>query len=317
MRSATSPSIGVAVITHHAIHHLPHCLPPLLQSLHHPRILVVNSSSHDGTVELAQHLGAETLVIPRADFNHGTTREKARIHLKTDILVMLTPDAYLSDKLTLGKLIEPLIKRQAAVAYARQIPHNGADFFEAFPREFNYPGTSHIRSLSDLQKYGVYNYFCSNSCAAYLNAALDDIDGFSPVLLGEDTVAVAKLLKKGYRIAYVAEALVRHSHRYSLKDEFFRNFDTGLARKEYAALLQSPQGDIQRGRFYVKEMLRQLLSKAPSKIPYAIAHAAAKFLGYSIGKRSQHAPLWLKKALSSQDFYWSSNAFKTTKKASK
>ncbi|HEY4831864.1 MAG TPA: glycosyltransferase family 2 protein, partial [Waddliaceae bacterium] len=61
----------MAIITHNAKHHLPCCLPPLLQSSLKPRVLVVNSSSNDGTVEQAQSLGAETLVIPRADFNHG------------------------------------------------------------------------------------------------------------------------------------------------------------------------------------------------------------------------------------------------------
>ena len=37
----------------------------MLSSPLHPRVLVVNSSSNDGTVEEAEKLGAEVLVIPR------------------------------------------------------------------------------------------------------------------------------------------------------------------------------------------------------------------------------------------------------------
>ncbi|MBA3815726.1 MAG: glycosyltransferase family 2 protein [Parachlamydiaceae bacterium] len=301
-----APSIGVAVITHNSKHHLLNCLPPLLQSPLKPRVLVVNSSSADGTVEMAKQLGAEVLVIPRHEFNHGTTRELARRYLQTDIIGMLTPDAYFVDEMAFGKLIDPLLKNKAEVAYARQIPHTGADFFEAFAREFNYPNQSHLRSLKDISQYGVYTFFCSNSCAAYSSKALDIIGGFSPVLLGEDTVAVAKLLRNGCSIAYVADALVKHSHRYSLIQEFRRNFDIGLARKQYGELLQAPKGDTQRGLDYLQTMFKRLLEDAPFKIPYGFAHIVVKWLGYRLGKSSSQTPLWFKKLISSQDFYWSS-----------
>jgi rhamnosyltransferase len=307
-------TIGVAVITHNAKKHLPHCLPLLLNSPLKPRVLVVNSSSHDGTVEMAQQLGAETLVIPRAEFNHGTTREKARHYLQTEIVVMITPDAYLIDSQAFNHLLEPLLQGKASIAYARQIPHDGADFFEAFPREYNYPPQSHIRSIQETEKYGVYTFFCSNSCAAYINAALDEGGGFQSVLLGEDTVAVANLLRKGHKIAYVAEALVKHSHRYSLLQELRRNFDIGLARKQCGNLLACEGSDTQRGMDYVRQMTRRLLKERPRLIPYAFLHVLAKWLGYRLGHASVQAPVWFKKLLSSQSFYWVSLDFIKNKK---
>lgn len=297
------PSIGCAIITHNAKRHLPQCLPPLLKSSLSPKVVVVNSSSNDGTVELAQSLGADTLVIPRAEFNHGLTREKARKYLNTDIVVMITPDAYLEDHFTLEKLVAPLIENRSSIVYARQIGHHGADFFEEFPRTYNYPETSHTRGIENLSQYGVYTFFCSDSCAAYKNSALDEIGGFPHVLLGEDTVAVAKLLKKGHKITYVAEAVARHSHRYTIKEEFCRSFDTGIARQGYGYLFEGAS-DSRRGINYVKEMSRQLLKKAPHLLPYAWTHAVAKWLGYQMGKRSLNAPIWFKKRFSTQDFYW-------------
>ena len=305
MKDSTNPTIGVVFITHTAKKHLAHCLPPFLESPLQPRILVVNSSSNDGTVEIATKLGAETLVIPRSEFNHGATRERARKHLATDIVVMVTPDAYARDKHTLEELVKPLIENKASIAYARQIPHLGADFFESFHREFNYPSESHIRGIGDTDRYGVYTFFCSNSCAAYKNEALDLIGGFPcGLLLGEDTVAVAKLLHKGHKIAYVAEAVVRHSHRYSLLEELQRSFDTGLARKGYRHLLAPGGKDSKRGGAYVKTMVKRLCKEKPHLLPYASLQTLVRWLGYRIGERSTHAPLWFKKALSSQDFFW-------------
>jgi rhamnosyltransferase len=309
MPKVIKPSVGVAVITHHAVKHLPRCLPAWLNSPLKPKVLVVNSSSNDGTVELAKAMGAETLLIPRHKFNHGSTREKARQHLKTDIVVMVTPDAYAEDHHVLEKLILPLQKNQASISYARQIPHEGANFFESFPRKFNYPLESHIRGINDIKQHGVYTFFCSNSCAAYKNSALEEINGFKSVLLGEDTLVVAHLLQQGHKIAYVAEAVVKHSHRYSLKEEFKRNFDTGLARVQHRPLLSLAGSDTKRGLKYVKSMLSYLLKNKPSDLPYAFVQILTKWVGYKMGALSLKAPLWVKMKCTSQDFYWKSEDF--------
>ena len=52
MTEIQSPTVGVAVITYKAVPLLPTCLPHLLASPLRPTVLVVNSSSNDGTVEL-------------------------------------------------------------------------------------------------------------------------------------------------------------------------------------------------------------------------------------------------------------------------
>jgi rhamnosyltransferase len=297
-------TVGVAVITHCAKKHLPYCLVPLLKSKLQPRVMVVNSTSNDGTVELAEQFGAETLVIPRAEFNHGETREKARKALGTDIVIMITPDAYVVNADALEKLIEPIVNGDAAVSYGRQIAHDGAGFFERFHRDFNYPSESHVRGLEDLSVYGPYTFFCSNSFAAYSNSAMDEIGGFDHVLLGEDTVAVSKLLRRGHKIAYVADAVVQHSHAYTLEQEFRRTFDTGLARKGYQHYFEGAPSDTKRGLQYTKKMFSELSRQSPSLIPYGLTQTIVRYVAYKVGQASVHAPIWLKKKLSSQDFYW-------------
>lgn len=297
------PKVGVAIITHNARHHLPYCLPPLLQSELKPHIVLVNSSSTDGTVELAKQFGVETVVIPRKEFNHGTTRELARKILNTDIVVMTTPDAYATTG-ALDKLVEPIIQNKASLAYSRQIPHQGANIWESFPRKFNYPDKSQLRSIADVAEYGVYTFFFSDSFGAYSNAALEEIGGFCPVLTGEDTVLCAKLLLKGHKVAYVAESLVHHSHHYSLLQEFKRHFDTGLARESYKEWLISGGKDSKRGKAYVKELLNYLAKESPHLIPYALLQSVVKFTGYYLGKKLINAPKSVKKQFSAQDFYW-------------
>lgn len=279
-------TIGVALFTLNAEKDLPFSLQPLLQSNLPSKILVVDSSSSDQTVNIAKKFNVEVIIIPKEEFNHGLTREMARKYLNTDIVVMMTPDAYPCDPSFLYHLVQPIVRKEAHIAYARQIPHEGASFLESYPRFFNYPEKSHIRSIQDVKKYGVYTFFCSDSCAAYLNSALDEVHGFPKTNFGEDTIVTALMLQKGKKIAYVAEAKVKHSHRYTLKQEFIRHYQMGQARKEYQTLFALAGSDSQRGKQYFFTLLKKLLFFKPYLLPYAITQTMIKWLGYKLGGKS-------------------------------
>lgn len=301
-------SVGVVVVTHRAREHLSRCLPPLLASPLRPRVLVVNSSSGDGTVEEAHRLGAETLVVPRREFNHGLTRELARRALGTRIAAMLTPDAYPTDAGFLGRLVAPLAEGEAEVAYGRQAPREGADVVERFGREFNYPAASHTRSLDSWATHGTYTHFCSNACAAWSSAALDAVGGFKATLVSEETIAAAEILRRGGRIAYVADAVVTHSHRHGLKDEFARHFDIGYTRERFRPLLRWRERDEVRGAAFARALLATVRREDPAALPRVAAHLAAKWLGYRAGLLGPALPTAVARRLSGQDYFWDSPA---------
>ena len=299
-----SLSVGVAIPTYKAALFLPKCLPPLLASPLKPKVLVIDSSSNDGTVELARSMGVETHVIPQSQFNHGATRELARRLLGTDIAIMMTQDAIPTGPELVERLVKPIIEGKAAIAYARQIPHDGASFFEAFPRAFNYPGESAIRSIEDVKRLGSVTFFASDSCCAWLNPALDSIGGFDTTLSLEDAIAAAKLLRAGYKIAYCADAVVKHSHLYSLTEEFRHYFDVGYVRAEHRDLFFTGGGDERRGMIFFSAMVRQLAQEKPHHVPFAVMSTAAKYLGYKAGFHGHTLPVWLKQRLSAQSFFW-------------
>ena len=314
MGGAAEPklSVGVAVITHNAQAILKRCLNPILLSSLAPRVVVVNSSSTDGTVELAARMGVETLIVPRDEFNHGLTRERARRFLGTDIVVMLTPDAWLDSEHSLAALIRPLRQGKASVAYARQLPRREADTIECYNRHFNYPSGSCLRSQADWPIYGAETHFCSNACAAWRASALDEIGGFPPTIVSEETVAAARLLERGHHVAYVADALVRHSHPAGFWRDFRRQFDTGFTRALYFDLLLKRERDEVRGWRYMRGLLRTLWYNEQGLLPKAIAHLFASYLGYRIGLIGPKLPLFLARMLSSQDFFWRSKAMRLT-----
>ncbi len=298
------PSVGVVVVTYRARELLPHCLPPLFASPLRPRVLVVNSGSDDGTVELARDMGAETWVVPRESFNHGTTREAARRRLDTEIVVMMTPDARPTSPAFLELLVAPIAAGRAAVAYARQLPAADADPIARYGRLFAFPETSELRSAADWPARGSAVHFCSNACAAWSQAALDAIGGFRSTLVSEETIATVELLERGHRIAYVAEATVVHSHPSSLIGDFRRQFDIGMTRRLHASLLLAHGRDERRGLRYLKGLTGHLLRHRPGMLPYAWLHTALRYAGYRLGMVGPLLPEGWKRRLSGQDFFW-------------
>lgn len=283
----------------------------LLNKLHDQRlqpdeIKIFDSASEDETVPIARKYEVNIQSIKFGEFNHGATREMARKQTKADIVIFMTQDAVPVDEYLIERLVEPIINGTASFSYARQIPRRGADIFESFPRQFNYPAESQIRSIADAEKYGVYTFFTSDSCSAYLNSALDAIGGFRPTLTSEDYFAAARLLRNGHKVAYVAGAVVEHSHSYTLIEEFKRYFDTGYVRAENP-WVQSIVGQAEkRGKEYFAALMQVLISRSPWLVPYAVVNTCVKLLGYRAGYRSLKAPEWLKKRLSSQWYYWDS-----------
>jgi len=299
-----SPTVGVVVITYRARAMLERCLAPVLASPLRPEVLVVNSSSNDGTVELARELGARTWVVPRRSFNHGLTREAARRKLATDIVVMLTPDCFARSPAFLELLVEPIATGHAEVAYARQVAADDADLLARFGRAFCYPERSDLRSKEDAARLGSAVHFCSNACAAWSNQALDRIGGFKPTLVSEETIAVCELLEAGGRIAYVAEAVVEHSHPTRLLDSFRRQFDVGWTRETWRHLLLAHGTDEARGLAYARSLVRIVLAEAPHLLPWALLDTAVRLVGYRAGRLAAHLPANLARHLSGQDFFW-------------
>jgi len=302
-------NVGIAIPTYNGRQQLPNLLPYLRKTYPQLPILVVDSSSKDGTAQYARECGVKVEIIPQSDFNHGLTREFARKKLGTNIVVMMTQDAIPACDDLIQRLVKPILSGQAAVSYARQLPHLKAGFFESFPRDFSYSEKSYLRGIEDLKTYGSLTYFCSDSCAAWLNSALDAVGGFDSVLLGEDSVATARLLQKGFKIAYVAEALVRHSHAFSLLQEFKRYFDAGYERNRFRSLLFTEAGDEKQGSRYAATLFKRLITRNPAAIPYGFLHIASKYAGYLLGKNSRIVPQKFWKFLSSQPYYWSSKHF--------
>lgn len=270
--------------------------------------LVVDSESNDGTSFFDLPREWKLLRISATEFNHGGTRTLALQYVPSgnDVVLFMTQDAILATPDALQTLVSAFVDPTVACAYGRQLPHPDATPLAAHARAFNYSAVSRTLSMADQPQLGLKTCFLSNSFAAYRLEDLLEVGGFpSDVILGEDMSVAARLLMRGRRVAYVADACVYHSHNYTLVQEFRRYFDIGVLHARSPWLLQYFGSSDGEGVRFVRSELAYVWRHAPSWIPAAMATTLAKWLGYKIGRIEAHLPLALKRSCSMHKGYWS------------
>ncbi len=269
-------------------------------------LIVVDSSSSDGTAERAEDAADIFFSIASERFDHGATRTEAAKKAHGDIVLFLTQDAIPESDETFRYLLKAFEETDVAAAYGRQLPYEGISLFGAHLRYFNYPETSYVRDKSDIARFGIKTAFFSDSFGAYRKEKLEEIGWFAPALIvGEDMQIAARLLLAGYRIAYRSDARVYHAHNYTCMQEFARYFDTGVFHREQCRLLErfgSAEGE---GMRYVRSEWRFLLSKrAYTAIPSFVCRNAMKWAGYKLGKHYPILPKNITKKLSMHPHWW-------------
>ncbi|MDR0412991.1 MAG: glycosyltransferase [Dysgonamonadaceae bacterium] len=267
----------------------------LLQALHNQtvradEIIVVDSQSEDDTERICRNDEKVTFVkIERSRFDHGGTRDDAFRRSGGDFVLFLTQDALPADNRYIEQLLIPFRDEAVAMVSGRQVARADATEREKRIRQFNYPPLSSIKTQQDIPLLGIKTFFASNVCSAYRRSAYLQAGGFdSPLLTNEDLLIAARFIHSDYKIAYCAEAAVVHSHRFSLKQQFARNFDIGAFMRMNAPVFQGIR-TTREGVKMVKFILGELLKKR--HIGQALAFCfenGAKLLGYKLGFHYRH-----------------------------
>ncbi len=269
-------------------------------------IVVIDSSSSDDTRSVAEHFGVRVIGIKSEEFDHGGSRTLAAKKAQGDILLYLTQDALPVDKYAVENLIKPFGDETVGAAFGRQLPHPDATFFATHLRLFNYPEKSAVKSFSEKGRYGIKTPFLSNSFAAYKKRAIEDVGGFQEgLILGEDTFAGARLLLAGYKIAYAADAVIYHSHNYSVFQEFKRYFDIGVFHKEEKWILEEFGKAGGEGFRYVRsEIMFIVKNRKYHLLPEFLLRNFLKYAGYNLGGNYERMPPGLIRKISMHRGWW-------------
>lgn len=248
----------------------------------------------------------EVVHITRHEFDHAGTRDMGLRMSDADYVLFMTMDAIPKDNYLVEKLLSGFRRADnIAVSYARQLPKKDCNRIEQITREFNYPAQSRVQTSDDIKELGIKAYFCSDVCAMYDTLIYRSLGGFkAPAIFNEDMVYAAGALDAGYAVSYCADALVYHSHNYTGRQYYRRNFDLGVSQADHPEIFE---------RFNVKGTGMQLVRKSlaqicrrgtPADIIRLVYYSGMKYLGFRKGKN--YHKLSLKSCLkhTSDKEYW-------------
>ncbi len=228
----------------------------------------------------------EVVHITRHEFDHAGTRDMGLRMSDADYVLFMTMDAIPKDNYLVEKLLSGFRRADnIAVSYARQLPKKDCNRIEQITREFNYPAQSRVQTSDDIKELGIKAYFCSDVCAMYDTSIYRSLGGFkAPAIFNEDMVYAAGALDAGYAVSYCADALVYHSHNYTGRQYYRRNFDLGVSQADHPEIFE---------RFNVKGTGMQLVRKSlaqicrsgtPADIIRLVYYSGMKYLGFRKGK---------------------------------
>ncbi len=264
----------------------------LLEKLSHQRtslnkIILMNTGEAPWKEALeAKYPLCEVYLLKKEDFDHGGTRHWATTFSNADYLLFMTQDAQPVDDRLVEHLLQAFSKdHNVKAAYARQLPNEKCREIEKYTRSFNYPAQSRVKSGEDLKELGIKTFFCSNVCAMYEKATYDFLGGFvRRTIFNEDMIYAGGLIQKGYKIAYVSEAQVIHSHNYNAKEQFHRNFDLAVSQVDNPQIFAGIHSEKEGIRLVLNTAKHLLRVKKPWLLIPLLTTSAGKILGYKFGQ---------------------------------
>ncbi|MBV7428766.1 MULTISPECIES: glycosyltransferase family 2 protein [unclassified Acidovorax] len=278
-------------------------------------IIVVDSGSRDGSVELVRDRGVRCEVIASEEFGHGRTRNFLASLAKGEFLVFLTQDAKPASAHWLRHMVEACSTEESvAGAFGPHRAHPHARHVTHCELSLHFAGFGDKLSvvrLEDKNRFAVdpgyrqwLHFFSSNnSCirrSVWERLPLPD------VAFAEDQTWALRAIEAGYGKAYAPEAMVYHSHDFGVWETLQRNFDEARSFNLYFGyrIQDSLVQALKSGVHLAKRDLGWLRSgglrgwRLFKNAGYMSLVEMARVAGQYLGTRHDRLPAWLLRSVS-------------------
>jgi GT2 family glycosyltransferase len=207
-------------------------------------LLVCDSGSSDGSLELAREHGARVLEVDPARFSHGGVRNLLMSEASGAHVALLTQDAEPADGRWLAALLAGFeLAADVGIVYGPYCPRPGAApavrmELERWFASLAPDGVPRVERLDQIERrtlpalalIGSRGFFTdANAC---LSRSCWQRTPFREVPYAEDRLLALDMLRAGVAKAFVPQAAVVHSHAYTPAQELRRCFDEWRGLRE-------------------------------------------------------------------------------------
>jgi len=124
------------------------------------------------------------------------------------------------------------------------------------------------------------------------------------VIMDEDVLLCARLLRAGGSVAYCAEAMVWHGHSYTLRQHLQRYFDIGAFVSQAGQELDGAHTGREGLRYLRAQSSALARQRAWGAVGRGLVEAAAKWVGFQLGVCQRVLPTGIKRRLSLHAAFW-------------
>lgn len=205
-------------------------------------VIVVDSGSSDGSVDLARQRGVRVEIIAPAEFGHGRTRNQLASMSSGEFLVFITQDARPASTHWLQHLVQACdAAPDVAGAFGPHRAHPDARWVTQCELAQHFAGFGQEQSvvrLDDRERfardpgYRQWLHFFSSNNACIRRSVWERIP-LPEVAFAEDQTWALRAIEAGYGKAFAPDAVVYHSHDFGVWETLQRNFDEARSFKRY------------------------------------------------------------------------------------
>lgn len=265
-------------------------------------ILVVDTSSKDKTRDIARKYGARIYTITQDEFSHGGTRNLAARLAQGELIAFLSQDATPATKSWLRELVSPLKDHNIAGVFGGQVPREDAPPMEKFFYSQRFPQVQKKRSLGKQKKIDLDDIFFSNVNSAMRRDMLMSYQFDNAIIMSEDQEWAKRVLLDGFDTLYEPNAVVNHSHNYTLKTAFQRYFDSAYSLMEVTD--DTFRNFTRAGFSYTMDELRYVMKNFPETVPFLFLYDFSKVAGTFLGRQAKRLPRRVCKMMSLHKYHW-------------
>ncbi len=182
-------------------------------------LIVVDSGSTDKTLDIVRQHPCRIIEIAPTAYYPGDVLNMAIQEAKAEIIVFQNSDAVPLCPQTLERLVDAFDDKNISAAFARQLPRPEADTWVLRDYAVSFP---------DAEQTPDWITF-SLPLAALRKSIWQSRPFYTDAWASEDTEWGLWAIKNGYKIRYVKDAIVMHSHNYTLRQIYGRKFVEGEA----------------------------------------------------------------------------------------
>jgi rhamnosyltransferase len=268
-------------------------------------VIVVDSGSTDGTVEVARRFPGRLEKIPAGTFHHAKTSNYAAGLASGEILVYLAADAFPTSDNWLRALLWNFEDQDVGAAYGRHLPKAGSGFEREDALSTIYGEVRLVKEPATRGQLG-YRYYHMSTVNAAIRRDVWEATKFPEELKVFEDLGIAKrILDRGWKIVYEPAASVYHSHHHTTLGLFKRYFDIGYTFRQLGIWNAATKASLLQDAWKLarRKMARFDRNGNGRGARASLSQDVAKSVGMFLGLNERFLPLILKRRMSAFRVY--------------